>query len=268
MNRKAHFSGSFYPSDPQEINRYINHFETVASQHATSILKSEKKLSALVVPHAGYVYSGFTAHLAFKVLEKENPKTVFVIGPSHHHYFLGLSIAALDTYETPLGMLTIDTKLVNVLQEIFTIPYVPDAHDEHSTEVQMPFIKHYCPDAKVVEIVYGDTKPKEIEPILEYLLNLDDVIIVISTDLSHFYTLDEAKAKDTKCIDAFKKLNVKQLHTGCEACGILGLEAMMGVAASKGLQSQLLDYRTSADASDDRQSVVGYMSGIFTKEGS
>ena len=267
MKRESYFSGSFYPSEKDEINRYIEHFEKISSAHFDTHMWQDKKIPAIVVPHAGYVYSGFTAHLAYRLLQLQAPKTVVVLGPSHHHYFKGMSLAMQDTYETPLGSLDMDRELVNTLKEKFALSFDPKAHKEHSTEVQMPLIKHYLPQTKVIELVYSDINGKEIEPILEYLVEREDLMIVISTDLSHFYTLQEAKVLDSICLDAFKKLNPKRLHEGCEACGILGLEAMMHVASKNGLHSEVLDYRTSADASDDKESVVGYMSGIFEQKG-
>ena len=218
---------------------------------------------AVIVPHAGWIYSGFTANIAYKTLSYAKPKTIVVIGPSHRVGFDGISISDVDTYQTPLGDLRIDHELVNTLREGFSLPYFPQAHQEHSTEVQMPFIKNYMPDVQVVELVYAYAEPELIEPIITYLLSLQDTVVVISTDLSHYYPLQQAQKFDSICLEAIRDEDTDILNQGCEACGIIGVKAMLNAARKKGLASTILDYRTSADASGDTSRVVGYMSAVF-----
>ncbi|MGZ5208145.1 MAG: AmmeMemoRadiSam system protein B, partial [Sulfuricurvum sp.] len=136
-------------------------------------------------------------------------------------------------------------------------------HHEHSTEVQMPFVKHYLPDVKVVELVYAYAQSSQIAPIIDYVLNLPDTAVVISTDLSHYYSLEQAKQLDAICLEAIRTENVQELHQGCEACGMIGVEAMLGVAKKRDMEAILLNYRTSADASGDDERVVGYASAVF-----
>jgi hypothetical protein len=219
---------------------------------------------AIIVPHAGWVYSGFTANIAFRVLAHSMPKSVVVIGPSHRVGFDGVSIADNESYQTPLGNLVMDTALVQNLKSRFTLPTFAQAHHEHSTEVQMPFIKHYMNDVKVIELVYGYTESLQIVPIIDYLLSLTNTAVVISTDLSHYYSLEKAKQLDSICLEAIRTENIQELHQGCEACGMIGVEAIINVAKKRGLKAILLDYRTSADASGDTSRVVGYATAIFT----
>jgi len=129
--------------------------------------------------------------------------------------------------------------------------------------VQIPFIKTYEPDVSVVELVYGDEDPANLAEVIEYLLEDPETAVVISTDLSHYYDIKKANTLDSICLDAVKKLNSAELHQGCEACGKIGVEAMLIAAKKSGLKSILLDYRTSADASGDESQVVGYMSAAF-----
>lgn len=257
-------AGSFYPAYKNEINTMIDHFNAILKSHP-EVLSRYERLSgdAVIVPHAGWVYSGFTANIAFRVLAKTNPKTVVVIGPSHRIGFEGVSIADAQFYETPLGDITIDRKLLNDLMERFSIPCFPQAHHEHSTEVQMPFIKHYLPDAEVIELVYAYAEPSLLEPIIEYVLTLKETAVVISTDLSHYYTLSEAQQLDLICLEAVREEDTRALAKGCEACGMIGVKAILNVAKKKGMTSTILDYRTSADASGDTSRVVGYMSAVF-----
>jgi AmmeMemoRadiSam system protein B len=217
----------------------------------------------VIVPHAGWVYSGFTANIAHRILSHIRPKTVVVIGPSHRVGFEGVSIADKDTYQTPLGDLEIDINMVSVLKDKFGLGCFEQAHHEHSTEVQMPFIKYYSPESKVVELVYAYAEPSLIEPIITYLLDQNDTAVVISTDLSHYYSLEHAKQLDSICLEAIRNENIHTLHTGCEACGKIGVEAMLMSAKKRGLESIVLDYRTSADASGDTAHVVGYVSVLL-----
>jgi len=132
-------------------------------------------------------------------------------------------------------------------------------HYEHSTEVQVPFIKRYMPNIEVVEIVYGDIDYKDLTPIVKEILNEPDTLLVVSSDLSHFHTLQEANQVDNLCIRGVEKLNINLLNSGCEACGLIGIKALVSVAT----ESQIIDYRTSYDASGDKERVVGYLSAII-----
>lgn len=262
--RTMSVSGSFYPSTATEINGLIHQFNSVIESHPDVIMKfSALSGNALIVPHAGWVYSGFTANVAYRILSNAKFKTIVVIGPSHRIGFEGISIADLTRYETPLGDLNIDTLLVKELRDTFALPYYPEAHHEHSTEVQMPFIKHYFPDVQIIELVYAYAQPEQIEPIIDYCMMKDDTAIVISTDLSHYYDLSQAQKLDAICLEAIQEENTDKLHQGCEACGMIGVEAMLHVAKNKHIKNMILDYRTSADASQDTSRVVGYASVLF-----
>ncbi len=134
---------------------------------------------------------------------------------------------------------------------------------EHSTEVQMPFIKHYFPQSKIIELIYSDSSSKTLAPLITALLHNKDNAVVISSDLSHFHSLEEANAFDENCLRAVAKLDLNEISKGCEACGLIGVQAMILAAKQLKLSSKLLDYRTSADTSGDSRSVVGYMSAMF-----
>jgi len=265
MNKRmSSVAGSFYPGNRDEVLDMIEHFNRILRQHP----EVEKRFDsmegkAIIVPHAGWVYSGFTANVAHRILSQNHPETVVVIGPSHRVGFEGISIADTDSYQTPLGDLVIDQALCKELRTRFSLPYFPNAHHEHSTEVQMPFIKHYLPNVKIVELVYAYADPEQLEPIIDFLLQQKNIAIVISTDLSHYYSLEEAKQLDAICLDAIRNENTDTLHEGCEACGMIGVEAMIRSAKKNALESILLDYRTSADASGDASRVVGYASALF-----
>ncbi len=263
--RKTSVCGQFYPSSPDEIKEMFAHYNSILDAHISEKLLLQKKPRAVIVPHAGYVYSAFTANVAFRMLQNSHAKRVVVIGPSHRVYLKGTSISEYDQYETPFGLLKIDMALVAVLKEKFGLECISEAHHEHSTEVQMPFVKTYDKEALVVELVYGDESPLKLAKVIEYLLQDKDTAIVISTDLSHYYDIKKAKSLDGICLEAVQNLDTHMLHQGCEACGKIGVEAMLIAAKNLKLEPILLDYRTSADASGDESAVVGYMSAAFVE---
>ncbi len=263
--RKDAVAGQFYPASSTDIEGMIEHYNKILDEHIKDKTLLTKEPRAIIVPHAGYVYSAFTANFAYRLLANTHAKRVVVIGPSHRVYLRGTSVSDYDTYETPYGDLPIDKALVADLEARFGLIFAPEAHHEHSTEVQMPFIKRYDPDAKVVELVCGEEDPRRLAEVIDYLLEDPDTVVVISTDLSHYYDIDKANRLDSICMQAVADLDPAKLHEGCEACGKIGVEAMLIAARKRGLKPLLLDYRTSADASGDENQVVGYMSAAFVE---
>ena len=262
--RKAAVRGQFYPYSCEEIEDQIKQFNL--SFDKVSIPKEIQNIipRAVVVPHAGYIYSGFTANFAYRFLAQTKTKRLIVIGPSHHHYFKGISGSYYEQYETPCGDISIDSAYLFALAKQFKIGFEPKAHEkEHSTEVQFPFIKHYLPQTEVIELIYGDMQPEELANLILALLQNSEHAVVISSDLSHFHTLDEANRLDESCLKAVAALDIDEFRKGCEACGLIGIKAMILASQKLKLSSKLLDYRTSYDASGDKSSVVGYMSAIF-----
>lgn len=262
--RKAAVQGLFYPENCTKLEIYFQKFSDRIGTGVKAKPFFRVIPRAIIVPHAGYVYSGFTANVAYAIFSKSPAKRVIVIGPSHRHYFEGISGSYFESYETPCGDISIDTAYLIDIAKKFKIGFEPKAHqNEHSTEVQMPFVRHYLPRAKVIELVYGKMSPDYLAEIIVYLLKDKDNAVVISTDLSHFYTQEKARRLDTICLEAITSLDSKKLDQGCEACGIIGLKGMIGAAKELGLKSQLLDYRTSADYSGDSSRVVGYTSAVI-----
>jgi len=264
MNRReSTVAGSFYPEQCDKVETYIEQFNAMLNQDAMQKITQSPR--AIIVPHAGYIYSGFTANVAYQLASKRSDiKRIIVIGPSHRVGFLGASVAQFDRYATPCGDLSIDVDFSKRLEARYRdLHFLADAHHEHSTEVQMPFIKHYFKTIPVVEIVYSQIDDKALAEVVEDLLEAPSNFIVISTDLSHFYTQIEANKLDAICAEGIRKMNVSFLDTGCEACGMIGVKAMLLAAKSQNLHTQILDYRTSADASGDKSRVVGYLSAMI-----
>lgn len=263
--RQSAVDGQFYPHHCHDIQAYIEHFNHILKE-ADYKTQTPFTPKALVVPHAGYIYSGFTANVAFQTAAQlhENLQTIIVIGPSHRVALKGASVSLYNDYETPCGDISVHLKQAQELQHDYKfLHFLPQAHQEHSTEVQMPFIKHYFPDTPIIEIVYGDCDFHHLAALIKELLDNPNNLIVISTDLSHFYTLKEAHTLDAVCIEALVNRDINRFDQGCEACGIIGLKALLMAAIEKDLNVELLDYRTSFDASGDKERVVGYMSALI-----
>lgn len=260
MKREMSVAGTFYPAREVELERYFEHFSRMYDE---DFALPDVRSKVVIVPHAGYIYSGYTANVAYRILQKSGIKNFVVIGPSHRVAFEGVSICNYKSYATPFGEIKSAETLAEKLQENFSLSCFTQAHEEHSTEVQFPFIKHYIQEAHIVELVYSSESAKSISEIIDFVLTQEDCGVIISTDLSHFYNLEDANKLDNICLKAVKNLDLNLLHRGCEACGMIGVEAMMISAKKLGLSSHILDYRTSADASDDTERVVGYMSACF-----
>lgn len=256
--RNAFVRGVFYPQTCEEIEHYIAHFNAAIKEPLPSVTPR-----ALIVPHAGYIYSGYTANLAYVCASKHAYERIVVIGPSHRVFIEGASIAVYETYETPCGALDIDVSFSELLRETFPfLTHFSEAHAEHSTETQMPFIQHYFPHTKVIEIVYGKIDIKVLSSLIDTLLETPKTLVVISTDLSHFYTQEEAATLDTLCINAIKELSLESFGKS-EACGMRGIQAMVMSALRYELMPYFLDYRTSFERSKDASRVVGYTSFSF-----
>lgn len=264
MKRKAGVRGRFYPQACSEITSMIAEWNGLLDAHIKDRSVLAKVPKAIIAPHAGYIYSGFTANIAHRLLANTKPKRIIVIGPSHHVYIDGMSISKYATYETPCGDLEIDMAYIKTLEDAFSFTFSDQAHFlEHSTETQMPFIKHYHGEVKVVEIIYGKLETKVLATLIQAILEDPDNAVVISTDLSHFYTLDEANARDNVCLHAVLDKDLSMLEKGCEACGMLGVKGILHAAKERSMEVALLDYRTSADQTGDKSSVVGYMSACI-----
>ena len=262
-SRNLAVSGQFYPETKEELNRYIDHFNNILKENNIDI-KQKDNLKAVIVPHAGYIYSGFTANMAYRHIPGRI-KNIIVIGPSHKFTFEGASVSLYDTYPTPYGDLSVNKSLGEELVQRFDfLTFDKKVHCEHSTEVQFPFIKKYLENVNVLEIVYSKADFNDIALLIKELLRNKDNLVVISTDLSHFYDLDTANKLDNICLNSILHKDLELDKKGCQACGITGVKGIIKTAVEDDLKIELLDYRTSADITNDKESVVGYSSFIIS----
>ncbi len=258
--RQSSFSGSFYPKEKMELLRYIEHFNKSFSTKKINI-----KPRAIISPHAGYIYSGFTANLAYNLSSQMAKfKRIIVIGPSHKVYLENASIALYNNYETPLGKIKIDLSYSYALKNKYDfVNFTKEAHKEHSTETQAPFIKKYFNDSLIVELVYGKMSYEKLSTLIDDLLQDKNNFIVISTDLSHFYNLKKANKLDNICLNAIIKKDLTLFDKGCEACGLTGVKAIIKSSIKYNLSTNFLHYCTSYDNTKDDKNVVGYASVLI-----
>lgn len=245
-------AGSFYPEAPGELHYMVQDLLAQAIPHQCSP-------KALIAPHAGYIYSGKTAATAYSTLQKRrfDIKTVVILGPSHRVGFRGIAAPENDVFETPLGEIDVDTQLIERAQKLPQVSIRGDAHrDEHSIEVQLPFLQAVLDSFKIVPFVVGDANAHEVAELLELLWGDDETLIVISSDLSHFHPYQCAQI-----LDAATSHEIEQLHpvlSGEQACGCRPLNGLLESAQQHHLKVTTLDVRNSGDTAGTKEGVVGY----------
>ncbi len=267
-------AGVFYPSAASHLRSEVDDFIERAS-----VPPQIGTVYGLVSPHAGYAYSGFTAAHAYKALRNRLFDTVIVIGPSHQEYFQGVSVYPGDSFRTPLGDVPINdavrSKLVGQEKRIFLS--AAGHRGEHSVEVQLPFLQRVLGSFSFVPVVMGDQTLELCERLAEAIVSAaqaGNVLLVASSDLSHYHPYDEAKALDERVIELVEMYEPLQLmdrlgHRELEACGGGPIVAVMLAAKKLGANAaRVIHYCNSGDMSGDKSAVVGYLSALLTKESS
>lgn len=232
---------------------------------------------ALISPHAGYLYSGGVAAYGYQQLRGEDFDTVVLIGPCHRAFMRESSIYSKGGFKTPLGLIEIDAALAEeISSRTEAILFEPKAHDgEHSLEVQLPFLQRTLNDFKIVPIVMGSQSKEYSDKISKAVVEAvrgKNVLLVASTDLSHFHPYDEAVQLDEVVVRSVRDYDpeglMENLSAGrCEACGAGPMIATLLAARELGGdKSEALKYANSGDVSGDKSRVVGYLSGIVYKE--
>ena len=267
--REPVLAGTWYPADPKELRHMIEGF-------FSRVPPSDPpgQVIAIISPHAGYVYSGQVAAHAYKLLEKQQIPTVVVIAPSHHTRFAGVSVYDRGGFRTPLGVMPLDQDLIEALEKRDQrIRFIPEAHaKEHALEIQLPFLQMVLPGAKLVPLVMGEQDLRTCQWLAKALADCikgKPVLLVASSDLSHFHSSDEAKRLDQVVLDRVAAFDpeglLRHLESGkCEACGGGPIAATMLTAQRLGAtKTRVLHAANSGDVTGDRSRVVGYMAAAF-----
>ncbi|GAA4898690.1 AmmeMemoRadiSam system protein B [Ferrimonas pelagia] len=249
-------AGAFYPDDPAGLNQQLDAFLSplpVATPHSAP--------RALIVPHAGYVYSGAIAAHAFAYLAQTRYQRIWLLGPAHRVALRGIAAPSWAEFNTPLGPVPLDR---HCLERLIRCPHVTvcdPAHQlEHCLEVQLPFLQRLLPGTPIVPLVVGQIAPAELEQLLTEQVEPDDLLI-ISTDLSHFHAQTEALQRDGETVRRILKFDAGL--NGDDACGAYPLNGALRWAQHQGLSIHKVAQDTSARVNHDHQQVVGYAAFVL-----
>ncbi len=268
--RPAGVAGLFYPADKVILERDLSLFLENAP-----LVSPSRPVRAMIVPHAGYVYSGGVAARAYRQIMGKTYDAAVIIAPSHHESFSYIAVYPGKALRTPLGDIPLHQQLIDELTAAH-----PDirlskrgfAVNEHSLEVQLPFLKWVIDGIKIVPLMMGHQAEDFINILhnaLSRALARRNCLLIASTDLSHFYSDEKARALDQLVIDAVSDFAPDRLyedveHRRCEMCGYGPAITAMKVARDCGAsEARVLLYRNSGDVTGDKHGVVGYLAGVF-----
>ena len=261
--RQPVFAGRFYPDDPEELNGLLDALDHQARRTAIK-LPADRALKAIVMPHAGYIYSGWTAAHAGHVLRERDFAKIIVLAPDHRIGFRNGMISDVDAYQTPLGRIRLhaDARRLREENALFDFNRVSDAR-EHSLEVVLPFLQYYLEDFEMVPVVLGPSNPNAMADVFAPHLG-PDTLLVVSSDLSHYLPYEQAVAHDRQTLDLIMGFDVEALarRENC-ACGRAPLQVLMTLARRLDWEPVLLHYANTGDTAGDKGRVVGYAALAF-----
>jgi hypothetical protein len=255
-------AGMFYPGGARELRATVQRFLEGAEARQGPAPK------ALIVPHAGYVYSGPVAASAYALLAPHRGRynRVILLGPSHRVPIPGLALSGASAFRTPLGDVSLDEESVTGL-DLPEIGISGDAHRfEHSLEVQLPFLQSVLDEFTLVPLVVGDAAPETVAAVLHRLWGGPETLVVISSDLSHYLPHEEARRRDGRTCEAIERLDGEGIGYD-DACGAMPVRGLLLEAKRRGMEVTTLDLRNSGDTAGSRDRVVGYGAWSFTETG-
>lgn len=253
-SRPPAVAGRFYPSGQEELQRAVEELMRSAPAAEGTIPK------ALIAPHAGYAYSGPIAASAYSTLRAARKviERVVLIGPSHFVRFNGIAASSATAFETPLGSVPVDSRALAAISPMCHFSIYDAAHArEHALEVQLPFLQVVLEKFSIVPLVVGDAEPEEVGTALEALWGGRETVIIVSSDLSHYYDSAAARRLDEATARAIERLDPDSIPED-GACGRLPICGLLQAAQTHSLLVQTLDLRNSGDTSGPRHQVVGY----------
>jgi len=259
--REAAVAGTFYPGDPGVLRDTVDRLLAEAPRPPARAPVPR----AVIVPHAGYIYSGSTAAAAYARIAagRDTVKRVVLVGPTHRVPVLGVALPGADAFRTPLGTVPVaEAWAEKRLAEVPAACVFAETHKwEHSVEVQIPFLQRALGDVEIVPMLAGDASGEEVADVLDALWGGPETLVVISSDLSHYLGYDEAAGVDAATIAQISALDGPLNHS--QACGATPINGMLVLAKRRGLVPTLLDARNSGDTSGERDRVVGYCAFAF-----
>lgn len=256
--REPAVAGLFYPGAPGALSGMVDAF----LQEEPAAAGSPK---GIIVPHAGYVYSGSIAATAYRLFANDRDviRRVVLLGPSHRVGFHGLAAPSADRFSTPLGPVIVDRAGVDTVLALPQVRLMDEAHlAEHSLEVQIPFLQRVLDSFTLVPLVVGDASAREVSEAIDLLWGGDETRFVISSDLSHYHDYETARRMDRATCRAIETFDEARIGFG-DACGRIPVIGFLESARRRGLRPRLLDLRNSGDTAGSRDQVVGYAAFRF-----
>jgi hypothetical protein len=258
-------AGSFYPSDGEVLHKCVADFIT-SGKHEPS----QESVRAIIAPHAGYQYSGAVAGTAYRFIRRNPIRTVIIFAPNHFDPFQGIAVWTRGLFRTPIADTSIHSELALQLidHDSFCVEHPQAFEQEHALEVQLPFIQCLFPTAEIVPVIFGQPTKSILECFAQRLhhsvSHREDVLIVVSSDMSHYLPANQAQKKDKKTIETLFQMDPGVFWQACqtrhiEMCGYAGATALLYWAQLAGLNNMiLLDRQHSGQVTGDNSKVVGY----------
>lgn len=267
--KEPNVSGQFYSDDPEKLSAEIDTYLNKASVPVV-----DQHIEVMIAPHAGYMYSGPVAGYGFKAVQPKKYKTIIILAPSHYYPFDGVSIWAEGGFKTPFGVAPVDTEFAKqLLAKNSKFLFTPAVFEkEHSLEVEIPFLQKIYKDFKIVPVIMGQPNLELVEQLAKNLNEIigdrKDILIVVSSDMSHYHPDAEARQMDAATIATIEKLDPGRLWSLCqlrklEMCGFVPVTTALFYAKERGLTVKTLRYANSGDVTGDKDKVVGYTSIVM-----
>lgn len=260
--RQPAVAGTFYPAQRDALLAVVHKY--LSRVIPTELLRYPK---AIVVPHAGYIYSGAAAASAYSAVADHAAKItrVVLLGPAHTLAVRGLALPGVDLFATPLGDVQLDHEAIATITPLRQVEVCPAAHaSEHCLEVQLPFLQMILGDFQLVPLVVGHATARDVAEVLDTLWGGPETLIVISTDLSHYLPYEAACTRDAQTVECILSLRPLQSHQ--QACGATPVNGLILSAKRNHLHPKLIRLCNSGDTAGDKSRVVGYASFAFYED--
>lgn len=256
--RQPAVSDMFYPGNSQTLRAMV-------SAYLDEVAPQGEPPKALIAPHAGYIYSGAVAAAVYARLKPvaDTIQRVVLLGPSHRVPFLGIAVSGMDYFRTPLGDIPLDREAIARLDDLTQVVQLEQAHaNEHSLEVQLPFLQQVLTSFTLVPLVVGDAPAEVVSEVLARLWGGPETLIVISSDLSHYHDYVTAQRMDQQTSESIISLDPDSIRYE-DACGRIPVQGLLLLAKKLGLQGEIVDLQNSGDTAGDKSRVVGYGAYAF-----
>ena len=258
--REPAVAGSFYPADPNELQQQLDTLLAAAND-------GNPPPKAMILPHAGYIYSGPVAASGYARLAGNTGRItrVILLGPAHRQYVKGLALPDATAFSTPLGTIPLDIEALRQIRQLPQVSADAAAHrSEHSLEVHLPFLQRTLKDFTLVPILVGDTTAEEVREVIEKLWGGRETLLIVSSDLSHYHDYATATRRDEATSKAIEALALEDIDHH-DACGCNPVSGLLLYARQHGLHIKTIDLRNSGDTAGPRDQVVGYGAYVLTE---